>query len=136
MRDVLPHIHEGVGLLFVIAAATAFVWAWTLSRRHKPLPKAYWSFIRVGVGGLFGLQILLGLSLLALGFHVPTPLHWLYVVLLILGVGAGEMLRPGSGMRQMVAGGGPFDETRTYWILMLFVAVIALRAWTTGLFGF
>lgn len=138
--SILARIHEGIGALFIVACLLAFVWAWAVARRHRPLPPLYWGFLRRAVGGLFALQVVTGLLLLALGANVPTWLHWLYAALILVGVGAAEMLRPGSNMREILAtaftNGGRFDEARVAWMLMIFVALLAMRAFMTGAFGF
>jgi hypothetical protein len=138
--NVLARIHEAIGGLFIVACLLGFLWALAVARRHRPLPALFWGFLRKVVGGLLALQIVTGLLLLAFGARVPTSLHWVYAVLILLGVGVAEMLRPGSNLREalapLFASRGVFDEARAGWMLLVFVLILALRAFTTGLFGF
>jgi hypothetical protein len=132
---MLVRIHLWVGVLFVLASLLAFVWALAGGRRPGGLPDRYFRLVRV-IAGLLGLQVLSGFGLLASGHSMPTPMHWLYAVLLLIGVGAMEMLRPGGRLREYLQAEGTYDEFRTWWILTLVVALLGMRAIMTGLLGF
>lgn len=138
--SALASIHGLFGLLFIAACLLAFAWALALSRGHHPIPELYWKFLRMGVGGLFAVQIVTGFALLALGANVRSYLHWVYAVLILFGVGLAEMLRPGSNLREVMAPifavRGVFQEARALWILTIIIAILGLRAYTTGRFGF
>lgn len=113
------------------------VWAWLLHRKRvRSLPETFWPWVRISAG-LFAFQIVTGLLLLALGYHLPTWLHLMYAGFTVLTVGAQEMLRPGANMRRVLAQANPvFDEPYWYGILALGNALFAMRQIMTGLLGF
>jgi hypothetical protein len=113
------------------------LWGWLLHRGKRPaLPATYWTWLRISAA-LFAFEVLTGVILLIAGFRFPTWLHAMYAGLILLAVGAQEMLRPGANLRRVLAESGPaFDEPYWFALLALANAVFALRQVMTGVLGF
>jgi hypothetical protein len=132
---VTVHLYGGeafMGLNLILA-----LWGWLVHRRRRrELPAAFWTWLRVSAG-LLALEIVSGALLLLAGVRLRSWLHLLYAALIVLTVGAQEMLRPGGSMRRaLTSGGTAFDEPYWYGLLALANAVFAMRQVMTGLLGF
>ena len=134
---LVGNLHLLGAIAFTLVNGALAIWGWLVHRRKgKALPATYWPWIRISAG-LFAFEVLTGLILLLMGYRFPTWLHAMYAGLILLAVGAQEMLRPGSNMRRVLTESGPaFDEP--YWFALLAAAnaVFALRQVMTGFLGF
>jgi heme A synthase len=130
--EILLRLHLVVGLAFLLASAALAVWAFARHRRRQPLPAAYWPALRAAAA-LLGVQIVLGVTFVALHLRPAQNLHFLYAGLVTLGVAAQEMLRPTASLGKMLREEGGFNEAGTYAVLTGAVALLTLRLWMTGL---
>jgi hypothetical protein len=135
----MPGIHEFIG--FVVVAVFAVGWIWGLGAwivRRGP-GESYWIWLTVAQV-VAGIQALLGITLLILGYRVHAPgslgglLHYVYGLLpLLLLVIAHVVARAGNA--SLVG----FDERRPIrpWVPFAWVAFICFgltsRALMTGL---
>jgi hypothetical protein len=135
----MPEIHKYVGFFVVAVFTVGWVWglgAWIVRRGPG---EGYWIWLTVAQI-VTGLQALLGITLLILGYRVDTPgtlgglLHYVYGLLpLLLFVIAHVVARAGNA--SMVG----FDERKSVrpWVPFAWAAFICFgltsRALMTGL---
>ena len=129
-RAALPVVHLYLGLVFMAASLILALWAYLLHRRRRPLPGPYWR-MQTAALALLGIQVLVGLSMLAIGLR-PVPLHYLYAALAI-AAGVGQLLlRPGGSLGRMLREEGALSESGAFAILTLLAGLFALRLYMTG----
>lgn len=105
-----------------------------LTRRHH-MPHIFWWILWIAQIPL-GIQVALGIALLAAGHRPRTPLHLMYGALAALTVVAFYALRPGGGLRRaLVRDERGYRESRWLMLLCLFLAGLVGRAYVTGLGG-
>jgi hypothetical protein len=130
-------LHLVGGTAFMLVNFGLAGWGYVLYRKGRPaVPPTYWTWLRISAG-LFAFEVLTGLLLLLTGYRFPTWLHAMYAGLILLAVGAQEMLRPGANLRRVLTESAPsFSEPYWFAILALANAVFALRQVMTGVLGF
>lgn len=125
--------HLVVAWLIFAGYGIAMLWglgAW--ARRRPRVAIAYWWYQRA-VALLLIVQVVLGLMLLAGGHRPPDALHYMYAVILLLGVVFVELLKPGGRLRRRYAEiGRPLREPPLAAFLGFALFAIALRSLMTG----
>jgi hypothetical protein len=130
-RSVLPLVHLYLDWAFMGASFALALWAYLLYRGRRPLPAPFWT-VETWTARALGLQILIGLALLALGLRPPDALHYLYAFLVTADVGAQEALRPERSLGRMIREERSLSEAGTYALLTVLAALFALRLYMTG----
>jgi hypothetical protein len=132
---MLVHWH-GSTLLFVptlvgdglCAALSAFG---DVTGRHT-MPHLFWWILWLAQVPL-GVQMALGLALLAGGARPSTPYHFMYAGLIILTLAGLHGLRPGGWLRRAFVVEARYRESRWLLLLCLFLGGLVARAYVTGL---
>ncbi|HLJ60826.1 MAG TPA: hypothetical protein VKZ50_13960 [bacterium] len=134
----LPQWHAWSVLLVVTLAGDALCVVIALfgdlTRRYR-MPHIFWWILWLAQIPL-GIQLALGLVLLAEGLRPQTPLHYLYGGLVVATVAALFTLRPGSPARGLlVTDEAGYRESRWVGLLCLFLLSLVGRAYMTGTLG-
>jgi|GEM_PF-393587 hypothetical protein len=124
-RSAACLVHASIG--FVIVGGWFVLWGWGLvaAVSHREPNRVFWGIL-AGLQVLLGIQIVAGLTLLALGDRADTFLHYLYgsafplIVLVIAHV-------LGRGLENEE------DTWKVFAIAAFFIFGLTLRALTTGL---
>jgi hypothetical protein len=137
-RMSLPQWHAWSALLVVTLAGDALCFVIAvfgdLTRRYR-MPHIFWWILWLAQIPL-GIQLALGLVLLAEGLRPQTPLHFLYGGLVAATVAALFALRPGSAARRvLVRDEASYRESRWVGLLCLFLLSLVGRAYMTGTLG-
>jgi len=134
----LPQLHAWPLLLALTLGGDALCFAFALfgdlTRRYR-MPHAFWWILWLAQIPL-GIQVALGLVLLADGARPRTPLHFLYGALILLTLAVLFALRPGSRARGALVGDeAGFRESRWLLVLCLFLGGLVGRVYMTGMLG-
>ncbi|HEX6971226.1 MAG TPA: hypothetical protein VF234_03325, partial [Limnochordia bacterium] len=105
----LVTLHSIGGTLALVASLIGAVWA-TACYRRPSLPQRFFGLSYV-VSLLFGLQLVVGVVMYALGHRPANPaMHLFYPLLVLLTLGADHMTRPGRPLRTALERSGSFRE--------------------------
>lgn len=104
-----------------------------LTRRYT-MPHLFWWILWLAQIPL-GLQMVLGIGLLAGGARPRTPYHLMYGALIVLTLLGLHGLRPGGWIRRTFVTEARYRESRWLALLCLFLAGLVLRADMTGKLG-
>ena len=104
-----------------------------LTRRHT-MPHVFWWILWLAQIPL-GMQVALGIALLAGGAHPRTAYHLMYGALILATLVGLVGLRPGGWIRRRSGEDAHFRESRWLVLVCLFLAALVLRAYMTGVLG-
>lgn len=104
-----------------------------LTRRYT-MPHVFWWILWLAQIPL-GVQVALGITLLAGGAHPRTPYHLMYGALILLTLVGLVGLRPGGWIRRRAGKDARVRESRWLVLTCLFLATLVLRAYMTGVLG-
>lgn len=134
----LPQWHAWPILLVATLAGDALCVAAAvfgdLTGRYR-MPHLFWWVLWLAQIPL-GIQLVLGLALLAAGRRPSTSLHFLYGGLIVATLAALAALRPGTRMRRVIVRDeARYRESRWLMVLCLFLLGLVGRAYMTGMLG-
>ncbi len=134
----LPQWHAWLPLLVVTLGGDALCLAFAAfgdtTGRYR-MPHVFWWILWLAQIPL-GIQVVLGLALLAGGARPRTPLHMMYGGLAVATVLALYGLRPGGPLRRaVIRDERGYRESRWLMLLCLFLAALVARAYMTGTLG-
>jgi hypothetical protein len=127
----MPRVHEAIGFIVLGAFTVGWLWGGVASVLHRDPGERFWTWITVEQV-VAGIQPLVGIVLLVLGYRPSTWLHYVYGFgpLVILGV-AHVMSRE---VTRGEVGGGRWTEPPALFTVASFICFgLSLRALMTGL---
>jgi hypothetical protein len=104
-----------------------------LTRRYT-MPYLFWWILWLAQIPL-GVQMVVGIGLLAGGAHPRTVYHVMYGALILLTLLGLVGLSPGGWIRRTFVTGGRFRESRWLLLMCVFLAALVIRAYMTGVLG-
>ena len=127
----MPRVHEAIGFVVLGVFTVAWIWGGAALVLHRDPGERFWVWITVEQV-VAGIQAIVGLVLLALGYRPETWLHYVYGFgpLVILGI-AHVMSRE---VTRGQAGGGRWTQPPALFTAASFICFgLSLRAMMTGL---